>query len=173
MRHLIPSLLIAVLVITCSGCGVSGPSMPDFDPEQLGPGLPPLPPGVAPPHPESPALASDSDAGPPDKPDVEDAPCQLVAAPFPNRRNPFEFGEGFDESLQSEEQDEFSLKLFGFVGATSPKAILNLNGRTRVLSAGDRWGQLTVVDVSPPEVRVRMGGVVRVWSLLGDQDPSK
>jgi hypothetical protein len=91
-------------------------------------------------------------------------------APFPDRTNPFEFAEGIDfDAPQNTENKDLEVKLFGFVGAENPKAIISVGGRTKALAEGDKWGVLEIVAVSPPNVRIKSGGVIRVWSLLGQR----
>jgi hypothetical protein len=89
-------------------------------------------------------------------------------APFPDRADPFEFAAGVDfDAPQNTENKDLEIKLFGFVGAENPKAIINVGGRTKVMAEGEKWGVLEVIAVSPPNVRVKSDGVIRVWSLLG------
>lgn len=92
------------------------------------------------------------------------------SVPYPERTNPFEFAEGIDfEAPLAKQNENLDIKLFGFVGNESPKAIISVGGRTKTLQAGDHWGVLEVMDVSPPTVRIKANGVARVWSLLGHQ----
>ena len=92
------------------------------------------------------------------------------SVPYPERTNPFEFAEGIDfEAPLAKQNENLDIKLFGFVGSESPKAIISVGGRTKTLQAGDHWGVLEIMDVSPPTVRIKANGVARVWSLLGHQ----
>jgi hypothetical protein len=89
-------------------------------------------------------------------------------APFPDRVDPFEFADGVDfEAPQNTENKDLEIKLFGFVGGETPKAIINVGGRTKLLAEGEKWGGLEVITVNPPNVRVKTDGVIRIWSLLG------
>ena len=96
---------------------------------------------------------------------------QTVATPFPDRTDPFEFGKGvvFD-SPQSQEREAQRIQLYGFAGVEQPKAIIHIDGKTKMLSAGETWGVLEILDVSPPTVRIKANGVARVWSLLGHHE---
>lgn len=92
------------------------------------------------------------------------------SVPYPERTNPFEFAEGIDfEAPLAKQNENLDIKLFGFVGDENPKAIISVGGRTKTLQAGDHWGVLEIMDVSPPTVRIKSNGVARVWSLLGQQ----
>ncbi len=94
--------------------------------------------------------------------------------PFPNRVNPFEFAEGVDFDMPSatSSSDTFEIKLYGFIGDQNPKAIVNLGGTTKMLATGEAWGGIEVVEVTPPTVRIKANGVMRVWSLLGHHEQS-
>ncbi len=94
----------------------------------------------------------------------------VVEVPYPDRTNPFEFGAGVDfDAPQSRQNETLQIKLYGFIGDESPKAILNVDGRTKTLGAGEKWGVLEVMDIRPPMVRIKTNGVVRIWSILGNQ----
>ncbi len=91
--------------------------------------------------------------------------------PFPNRTNPFEFAEGIDfdaPTAATSSGENLVIKLYGFVGAS--KAIVNIGGTTKMLEAGETWGDIEVVEVKPPTVRIKTKGVLRVWSLLGHHE---
>lgn len=92
---------------------------------------------------------------------------KLTSAPYPNRKNPFEFGIEVDFDKESGTNKELNVKLYGFLGTESPKAIISINGHTRSMSAGDTQGAVEVLTISPPEVRIRTDGVTRTWSLFG------
>ncbi len=95
------------------------------------------------------------------------------AAPFPDRTNPFEFAAGVDfDAPQAKAAEAQSVKLYGFIGVDSPKAILSVGGRTKTLATGEKWGVLEILEVSPPTVRIKTNGVIRVWSLLGHHEDS-
>ncbi len=94
-------------------------------------------------------------------------------APFPDRTNPFEFAAGVDfDAPQAKTAEALNVKLYGFVGLDSPKAIVSVGGRTKTLATGEKWGVLEILDVSPPTVRIKTNGVIRVWSLLGHHEDS-
>lgn len=84
------------------------------------------------------------------------------------RKNPFEFGStvAFEKSDVGVERVE-NLKLYGFVGNAPSRAIIHASGQTKTLGAGERWGVIEMLEVKPPEVRIRLDGVTRTWSLLG------
>lgn len=86
------------------------------------------------------------------------------------RKNPFEFGStvAFEKSNAGVERVE-NLKLYGFVGNTPSRAIIHASGQTKTMAAGERWGIIEILEVKPPEVRIRLDGVTRTWSLLGKQ----
>jgi hypothetical protein len=98
---------------------------------------------------------------------------QVPAVPFPERSDPFEFGKGVDfDNPQVGQGEAQNIQLYGFAGAEHPKAILHVDGKTKMLSAGEKWGALEILEVSPPTVRIRANGVIRVWSLLGHREQS-
>lgn len=98
----------------------------------------------------------------------DEGPLEVASLPFPDRKNPFEFAAGvtFENSGEQIAQ-EAELKLYGFVGSDFPKAIIHLGDKTKILAAGEKWGALEVVEVTPPSVRIKSNGVMRVWSILG------
>ncbi|MEO8271597.1 MAG: hypothetical protein ABI557_17880, partial [Aureliella sp.] len=96
---------------------------------------------------------------------------QTTATPFPDRTNPFEFGKGVEfDAPQARESGAQTIQLYGFAGSEHPKAIIRIDGTTKMLSAGEKWGVLEVLEVSPPTVRIKANGVARVWSLLGHHE---
>jgi hypothetical protein len=97
----------------------------------------------------------------------------LDPADIAARKNPFEFGKSvvFETAQAGAERVE-NLKLYGFVGNAPSKAIIHASGRTKILAAGERWGVIEMLEVNPPEVRIRLDGVTRTWSLLGKQPGS-
>lgn len=104
--------------------------------------------------------------------DAPKGPAEHAPA-YPQRKNPFEFAVEVDVGQQSSTLDASQeLKLFGFAGSAQPKAIIHIGQNTRLMSQGDRWGDLEVLEINPPEVRMRANGVIRTWSLLG-HDSSK
>ncbi len=94
----------------------------------------------------------------------------LEPADASQRKNPFEFGitVAFEKSDAGVERVE-NLKLYGFVGNAPSRAIIHASGQTKTLAAGERWGVIEMLEVKPPEVRIRVDGVTRTWSLLGKQ----
>ncbi|MCC7336919.1 MAG: hypothetical protein IT422_17655 [Pirellulaceae bacterium] len=96
---------------------------------------------------------------------------QTTTTPFPERTDPFEFGKGvvFDVPAGSDNEAQ-NIRLYGFAGADQPKAIINIDGKTKMLSAGEKWGVVEVLEVSPPTVRIKANGIARVWSLLGHHE---
>lgn len=100
----------------------------------------------------------------------ENVPAAPPPAPYPERNNPFEFATDVEVDSQNEREEGLVIKLFGFIGEDSPKAILQINGRTRTLAKGESWGTVELLDIQPPEIRLRAQGVVRTWSLLGPQE---
>ncbi len=98
---------------------------------------------------------------------------QTSTTPFPDRSDPFEFGDGVVyDTPQARENEALSIQLYGFAGAEQPKAIIHVDGKTKMLSAGEKWGLVEVLEVSPPTVRIKANGVIRVWSLLGHHEQS-
>lgn len=97
----------------------------------------------------------------------------LDPADIAARKNPFEFGKGvvFETAQGGAERVE-NLKLYGFVGNAPQKAIIHASGRTKILAAGERWGVIEMLEVKPPEVRIRVDGVTRTWSLRSKQSGS-
>ncbi len=111
--------------------------------------------------------------GDPLEPAAASEPVQPTV-PYPDRTNPFDFADGIDfEAPQVGENEELEIKLFGFIGTDRPKAIVNVSGRTKVLEAGEKWGVLEILEVTPPTVRIKSNGVARVWSLLGHHQENK
>lgn len=104
------------------------------------------------------------------KADADQSPEDCVAAPYPNRRNPFEYANAGQHESASSIGGNVEIKLFGFVGSIEPKAIINIDGRTHLLAEGDKRGQLEVLEVRPPQVRIRRSGVARAWSLMGERE---
>lgn len=99
---------------------------------------------------------------------LDAAEASEPSVPYPDRKNPFEFAEGSDfEAPLAKQNENLEIKLFGFVGTHPPKAIVNVGGRTKLLQAGEHWGVLEIMEVTPPTVRIKSNGVARVWSLLG------
>ena len=96
---------------------------------------------------------------------------QTTTTPYPERTDPFEFGKGvlFDAPAKSE-NDAQNIRLYGFAGSDQPKAIIHIDGKTKMLSAGEKWGVVEVLEVSPPTVRIKANGIARVWSLLGHHE---
>jgi hypothetical protein len=92
--------------------------------------------------------------------------------PFPGRKNPFEFGAEFANETRSTEgtTDANAIRLFGFIGDAPARVVLNVSGRTTSLAAGERWGVIEITEVEPPNVKIRVNGVIRTWSLLGSSD---
>lgn len=107
---------------------------------------------------------------------ASDSPTQTVkhTPAYPQRTNPFEFAVevDFGEKTSAEDTSQ-ELKLFGFAGNDHPKAIIHIGQTTRLMAQGDRWGDIELLEISPPEVRIRSNGVIRIWSLLGHDTASK
>jgi hypothetical protein len=102
---------------------------------------------------------------------VAEEPATMESVPFPDRENPFEFAGDQDlEGPQIGDNRELEIKLYGFAGSPQVKAILNIGGHTKMLAAGETWNGLEVVDVSPPNVKIKSEGVLRVWSILGRRE---
>ncbi len=103
--------------------------------------------------------------------DIEAEELPASMAPDGTRTNPFEFGidVAFEKVKVGAESIE-NIKLYGFVGSDSPRAIINAGGQTKILSAGERWGVIEMLEVTPPNVRIRLDGVTRTWSILGKAD---
>jgi hypothetical protein len=111
-------------------------------------------------------VESDGSSGVDSKPEDD----SLEPADASQRKNPFEFGSGvaFETSKVGAERVE-NLKLYGFVGNAPSRAIIHASGQTKILAAGERWGMIELLEVEPPQVRIRLDGVTRTWSLLGKQ----
>ncbi len=103
------------------------------------------------------------------QPSIETA-VSTFEFPNPARENPFEFAVATntlqtDQSSTGNEQ----ISLVGILGVSDPKIMLRIGGDTRVLKEGEIWGNIQVLEVDTPDVRLEIDGITRTWSLVGRQ----
>jgi hypothetical protein len=107
-------------------------------------------------------------------PEENSAASPLNSLAYPDRKDPFEFALEVDfDAPKTSDNRELKVVLFGFVGEAPVKAIVNVDGQTRVMQAGETWGSLEMIEIEPPRVRIRADGVVRSWSLLRQRDSTE
>jgi hypothetical protein len=92
---------------------------------------------------------------------------------YPNRIDPFTFpdesnleGSGTDTSVKSAAQ----VDVLGFADLGQPRVFLRAREKTHSLAVGESVYGVEVVEIRPPAVRLRMGGLT--WSAtMFDQIP--
>ena len=91
--------------------------------------------------------------------------------PYPDRENPFVFvSQDIESRTEAAKDGNSGLKLFGFMGDELPRVIFQMDGETKSLSVGDTWRDIEILQIDPPEVRIKFNGVIRNWSLLGNRE---
>ena len=81
--------------------------------------------------------------------------------PYPQRENPFERPD-FNKMTPAKRASEASgrkIALRGFIDVGGLKAVLEVDGQSAILSAGQSRGDLHVVEISPPNVVLQRGRI--------------
>jgi hypothetical protein len=87
--------------------------------------------------------------------------------PSPGRTNPFEFLGDSEASAHSESGNrKKEIRVWGFVHLDRPGVLLSVDGKSSVYFTGETVGQITVLEVSPPTVRLQHNGLSWQESLF-------
>jgi hypothetical protein len=92
----------------------------------------------------------------------------LVDLPSPGRINAFELaGEFLTEKSDSTVTDKKrEIFVLGFVEVDHMSVMLSVDGKTEILKIGDTNSGISVLEISPPQVRLSMDGVSWYASLF-------
>ncbi|MCM2371722.1 hypothetical protein [Aporhodopirellula aestuarii] len=100
-------------------------------------------------------------AGMDDSPDlnVTQTSNEGFSAPFPDRRDPFHTTDN-STPTQNKKITASNVSVMGFAKLDVQQAILRIDDQTRFVVAGDRIGEIEVVSITPPRVRLKNGNLV-------------
>jgi hypothetical protein len=92
----------------------------------------------------------------------------LADLPSPGRINAFELAGEFlteksDSTLTDKKREVFVL---GFVEVDHLSVMLSVDGKTEILKTGDNSSGISVLEISPPQVRLSLDGVSWYASLF-------
>jgi hypothetical protein len=81
------------------------------------------------------------------------------SVPFPDRMNPFEVGTKAPRQTP-ENVGAANVTVLGFAKLGQQQAILRIGEQTRFVVVGDHIGELEVLGITPPRVRLKNGNLV-------------
>ncbi len=79
--------------------------------------------------------------------------------PFPDRRDPFQVTDK-GKKPQNKAITASNVSVMGFAKLGEQQAILKVGGETRFVVVGDRVGDVEVMAINPPRVRLKNGNLV-------------
>ncbi len=89
--------------------------------------------------------------------------------PYPSRSNPFTFV-GEERAATEPKPNELSdIRVIGFAQVGQPRVMLRLRNETRSLAVGDKNSGVEVLEISPPNVRLKLANLTWNASMFDEK----
>lgn len=97
---------------------------------------------------------------------------QTFSVPFPHRRDPFRVSET-GTAAAAQPVGAANISVIGFAKVGQQQAILRIAEKTQFVIVGDKIGELEVLGITPPRVRLKHGNLVWDASMFSNHAASR